>query len=79
MARRSGTCWAGDRASLDSPLTAEGLQNAERLALLAAHEEVDGIFSSPQGRALTTATTIGDALGRKVVVIDEEAQRDPPR
>jgi probable phosphoglycerate mutase len=74
LARHGQTEWnvLGRRqGQQDSALTAQGQQNARRLALLAAQEEVDGIFSSPQGRALTTATTIGDVLGREVVVIDE--------
>jgi broad specificity phosphatase PhoE len=74
LARHGQTEWnvLGRRqGQLDSPLTAEGHRNAERLAALAAREDIDGVFSSPIGRSLTTATTIGDLLGREVTVIDE--------
>jgi probable phosphoglycerate mutase len=35
---------------------------------------IDGIFSSPLGRAFTTAQVIGGGLGRQVLVIDELAE-----
>jgi probable phosphoglycerate mutase len=46
------------------PLTDLGLQQARHTgAFLAAQGAFDGLVSSPQGRALQTATAIGEALG----------------
>jgi broad specificity phosphatase PhoE len=43
---------------LDSPLTARGRQQAERLAERVADEPVDAVFSSDLGRAIQTATPV---------------------
>ena len=59
--------WHG---SIDSPLTARGLEQAERVAgylLEAAHDAV-ALYSSPLRRARCTAELIGDALGLELCI-----------
>lgn len=77
LARHGETEWnvLGRRqGQYDSPLTAAGHSHAQHLAALVAQENIDGIFSSPLGRALTTARTIGDALGLEVTVVEDLAE-----
>lgn len=79
VARHGQTEWnlVGRRqGQLDSPLTRTGLLSATRLAQLLTAQEVDAVFSSPLGRAFTTATIFGDALGLEVLVIDELREVD---
>src|SRR5689334_8573828 len=51
---------------LDSPLTPEGRRHAETAALLVASTSIDGIFSSPLGRAYQTSLVIAEKIGRQV-------------
>jgi broad specificity phosphatase PhoE len=78
LARHGETEWnrAGRRqGQLDSPLTPEGRAEVQRMAeRLRAPGAIDAIFSSPIGRALTTAQLYADALGLTVVVVDELAE-----
>ena len=55
----------------DSPLTENGLRNAERLAERLDGTRIDRIFSSDQKRALTTAQIIAKGRGIPVEVISE--------
>lgn len=77
LARHSRTEWNDEgrrQGQLDSPLTPEGVAHAEALARTAAGRGIDAIFSSPLGRALTTAETVSAACGIPVVVLDELAE-----
>jgi broad specificity phosphatase PhoE len=79
LARHGETEWnrLGRRqGQLDSPLSAEGARQARRVAAVAARSQVDGIFSSPLGRALATAEQSAEALALPVVVIDELIEVD---
>jgi broad specificity phosphatase PhoE len=74
LARHGRTEWntLGRRqGQLDSPLTPEGLASAMQLAQLIARQPVDAVFSSPLGRAASTAAIFADFLKVDVVVIDE--------
>jgi broad specificity phosphatase PhoE len=53
---------------LDAPLTARGLQQAERLAQRLARLELHAIYSSDLGRAQRTAQIIADTCGLTVCV-----------
>jgi broad specificity phosphatase PhoE len=74
LARHGQTEWnlAGRRqGQLDSPLTPAGVASATRLAQLLRRQEIDADFTSPLGRAVSTATLFADALGLEVELIDE--------
>lgn len=64
------------QGQLDSPLTPTGIAQARRHAVTLRREAVDAIFTSPLGRARTTADIIADELGLGVVVIDDLAEVD---
>jgi len=73
LARHGQTEWnlAGRRQGrLDSPLTEAGLAQAHRHAAAVRAEDVDAIFTSPLGRARTTAEIIAAASGLAVHVVD---------
>lgn len=73
LARHGETEWnrRGIRqGQLDSPLTPLGMQQAERLAAAVEGQGVDAVFTSPLGRARSTASSCG-AAGLEVAVIDE--------
>lgn len=79
VVRHGRTEWndAGRRQGrLDSPLTAAGRLDAERSAAALGGTDVDGVFSSPQGRALATASPIAAVIGRPVTVVDALAEVD---
>lgn len=79
LARHGQTEWnlAGRRQGrLDSPLTALGVQQAQRNAELLRAEQVDAIYSSPLGRAQRTARIIGDVLDLPVQVLPDLAELD---
>lgn len=67
LARHAETVWhaenryAGGRS--DPELTELGLRQADRLARTAVALGVDAVVSSPQRRAVTTATPAAEALG----------------
>ena len=67
MARRSGTRLAASRASLNSPLTPKGVEQARaagRFLRTILPEELDIVLeTSPLGRARTTAELIAAELG----------------
>jgi broad specificity phosphatase PhoE len=74
LVRHGQTVWNTQRrrqGQLDSPLTPEGLLHAEHSADLVKTMSADGVFSSPLGRARTTAGIIAAALAMSVEVIDD--------
>jgi probable phosphoglycerate mutase len=77
LARHGETEWnkAGRRqGQLDSALTEKGLAQARGHGSVLLGRGIDAIFSSPLGRALTTARRIGESLGLAVEVVDELAE-----
>jgi probable phosphoglycerate mutase len=75
LARHGQTEWnvLGRRqGQLDSPLTAAGWDHARRHAKTLAPQDIDAIFTSPLGRASTTADIIGEALGVPVTAPTED-------
>ena len=77
LARHGQTRWNVERrrqGQLDSPLTALGVEQAQRHVLVVERHAIDGIFASPLGRAATTARIIGARLGLAVEIIDELAE-----
>jgi broad specificity phosphatase PhoE len=74
LVRHGQTVWNTQRrrqGQLDSPLTPEGLLHAERSADLVKAMGVDRVFSSPLGRARTTAAMIAARLALPVEVIED--------
>ncbi|TDD47176.1 histidine phosphatase family protein [Kribbella antibiotica] len=79
LARHGQTEWnqAGRRQGrLDSPLTALGVEQAQRNAELLRTEAITAIYSSPLGRAHRTADIIGDLLGLPTQVLPDLAELD---
>jgi probable phosphoglycerate mutase len=77
LARHGQTEWnvQGRRqGQLDSPLTAAGLAQANQHAKTLATQDIDAIFTSPLGRAATTAHIIAEATGLPVTVLDDLAE-----
>lgn len=60
----------------DPELSAEGLQQANRLAEYLAGEEIHSIYVSPLNRALQTAVPLAQRLGLRAVVVDDIAEYD---
>lgn len=59
----------------DAPLTAEGAQQAIRLAEWFADKPIDDIVSSPYERAYRSIQPLGDRLGIEVVLDDRLTER----
>jgi broad specificity phosphatase PhoE len=77
LARHGQTEWnvVGRRqGQLDAPLTALGIEQARRHAVVVAADGADRVFTSPQGRATATARLIAEALDLSIVVVDELAE-----
>jgi probable phosphoglycerate mutase len=77
IARHGETEWNREgrrQGQLDSPLTAIGIAQADGTARLAAEMAVDGIFTSPLGRARATATAIAACVGVAAEVVAELAE-----
>jgi probable phosphoglycerate mutase len=77
LARHGQTEWNRQRrrqGQLDSPLTPDGVEQAHRHAAVLRLHAIDGIFTSPLGRARATADIIGEHLSLAVTVIDELAE-----
>ena len=77
LARHGETEWnlAGRRqGQLDAPLTAAGIEEIERMADRLQPFPIDGVFSSPLGRAMATAQIYAEAFGLAVVIVDELAE-----
>jgi alpha-ribazole phosphatase/probable phosphoglycerate mutase len=58
------------------PLTKEGRRQAEALAELVAHKNVDAIYSSPLIRALETAQIVAARTGLEVTELDDLREVD---
>jgi broad specificity phosphatase PhoE len=77
LARHGETEWnlAGrGQGQLDAPLTAAGIEGSERLADRLRPLPIDGVFSSPLGRAMATAQIYAEAFGLTVVRVDALAE-----
>ena len=77
LARHGETEWnvVGRRqGQLDAPLTAAGIEELERMADRLQPFPIDGVFSSPLGRAMATAQIYAEAFGLTVVKVDELAE-----
>jgi broad specificity phosphatase PhoE len=59
------------QGQLDSPLTPRGINHAEQLAAAICAKAVDGIFTSPLGRAHRTASIIDAKVRCGVAVVEE--------
>jgi broad specificity phosphatase PhoE len=74
LVRHAKTDWnRTDRRQgrLDSPLTSEGIAENHRFAAVVAGLPVDGVFSSPLGRAAATAGVLARDVNLEVVLIDK--------
>lgn len=79
VARHGQTEWNREgrqQGRLDSPLTSLGRGQARAVAELLRGFSVDGALSSPMGRALETASTISEALGVPLIIIEDLAELD---
>jgi probable phosphoglycerate mutase len=77
LARHGETEWnlVGRRqGQLDAPVTPAGMAEVQRLADGLRGMRIDAVFSSPLGRARTSAQLYADALGLAVVTVDELAE-----
>ncbi len=62
---------------LDAPLTAEGVEQAERLgAYLAANEKIDKIYASDLSRAINTAAPTAERFGLEILPMPELREID---
>lgn len=64
------------QGQLDSALTQAGKRHAEDVAAVLSPERVDGIFTSPLGRARSTAEVIAAECGGVPVVVPELTEID---
>jgi broad specificity phosphatase PhoE len=65
------------RSPVDSPLTAQGRDQARRLgAWLLEHEPVDALYSSPVLRARQTAEIVGSFLQMEATYLDDLREAD---
>ena len=74
LARHGETEWnrAGRRqGQFDAPLTPSGIDEVRRAAKGLRGLPIDAVFSSPLGRAFSSARLYADALGLTVVTVDE--------
>lgn len=57
---------------LNVPLSTEGVNQAQQLAnlLVESKDTIVDVYSSPLQRAISTATLIGDSLGKKPMILD---------
>ncbi|WP_258567199.1 histidine phosphatase family protein [Microbacterium sp. Se5.02b] len=79
LARHGQTTWNLERrlqGQLDSPLTAEGIEQARALAERLADVGVVSVCSSPLGRAWQTAIIIADRIGADLIEVPELAEVD---
>lgn len=79
LARHGQTAWNVERrlqGQLDSPLTAEGIAQAESIARRLRGRGVTTVCASPLGRALRTAVIVAEQLGAEIVEVPELAEVD---
>jgi probable phosphoglycerate mutase len=73
LVRHAETEWVEQgllHGRLDSPLSTAGKRQAERTAQRLRGERFDGLYTSPQGRAIETAAVIGRAIGLEPIPLD---------
>lgn len=79
LARHGQTTWNLEhrlQGQLDSPLTDDGIAQAESLARRLAGSGIGTVCTSPLGRALRTAQIVAEGLGATVVEVPELAEID---
>jgi broad specificity phosphatase PhoE len=79
LVRHGQTHWnhTGRRqGQLDSPLTEGGIAEIQRVAERIRSLPVDGVFSSPLGRAVATAQICAEALGQTITSVDDLRELD---
>jgi broad specificity phosphatase PhoE len=79
LVRHGETEWnqTGRRqGQLDSPLSESGMMEVQRTAKRIESLPVDGVFSSPLGRAISTAQTYAHALDQAITAIDDLRELD---
>jgi 2,3-bisphosphoglycerate-dependent phosphoglycerate mutase len=67
---------SGSGVPANPSLTARGVQQAERLADWLAHERVDLVVSSPQRRAVETASPVAHAHGVEIEIVEGLVEYD---
>lgn len=58
------------------PLTAEGVQQAQKVAARLQHQSIDALYCSPQDRAQQTAAPIAQALGLEIKLCKDLREMD---
>lgn len=79
LARHGQTRWDREhrmQGQLDSPLTDDGIRQAEHLAERLCGRGITTVCSSPLGRALQTASIIVERIEAELIEIDELAELD---
>ena len=79
LVRHGETHWnrTGRRqGQLDSPLTEGGIAEIQRMAERIGSLPVDGLFSSPLGRAVATAQIYAEALQQTITSVDDLRELD---
>lgn len=79
VVRHGETEWnlTGHRqGQLDSPLSESGTMEVQRTAKRIESLPVDGVFSSPLGRAVSTAQTYAHALDQTITAVDDLRELD---
>lgn len=79
LARHGETVWNREKrrqGQLDSPLTEDGVEDAEQVAELVVGMDPDQLYSSPLGRARATADIVGSRLGMTATVVNDLAEID---
>ena len=79
LVRHGETEWnqTGRRqGQLDSPLSESGMMEVQRTSKRIESLPVDGVFSSPLGRAISTAQTYAHALDQAVTALDDLRELD---
>src|SRR4051794_14051519 len=77
LARHGQTTWNLEhrlQGQLDSPLTADGIAQADAMAEHLAGTGIVTVCTSPLGRALRTAVIIADRLGAELIEVPELAE-----
>ncbi len=64
------------QCQLDAPLTESGLAEVQRVAERIESLSVDGVFSSPLGRAVATAQIYAEALHQTITSVDDLRELD---
>lgn len=79
LARHGQTEWnleGRKQGQLDSPLTSDGIAQAEQLGENLAGLGIEWTVTSPLGRARRTAEIAAERIGVEVTVVDEVAEMD---